>query len=190
MANQNHKPTVSVGDNEVDNKAVAEQVVSTPHAEEDFLQGLIEAENYVEDEQVEVEVARPIKDSNGNPIGESKVFFKFRIKPLSEAEYNACRKAHTKYNKNKQLGIVVAEDTDNVRYRCQLIYNATVQEDRESLWDNKRAWEAYRAKGHMIKNGLDIIEFALKAGEKDQIVDLIDEISGYKDDNLEEVIKN
>ena len=38
-------------------------------------------------------------------------------------------------------------------------------------------------------NGLDVIEYSLKAGEKDRVLEVIDEISGY-DSNLEEVAKN
>lgn len=36
---------------------------------------------------------------------------------------------------------------------------------------------------------LDVIEYSLKAGEKDEVIDCIDKLSGYND-NLEEVIKN
>ena len=41
----------------------------------------------------------------------------------------------------------------------------------------------------IIANALDVIEATLKAGEKDKIIDVIDEISGY-DSNIEEVAKN
>ena len=66
---------------------------------------------------------------------------------------------------------------------------ATVDEDREKLWDNKQVWEALRKRGFQIMNGLDVIEYSLKAGEKDRVLEVIDEISGY-DSNLEEVAKN
>ncbi len=66
---------------------------------------------------------------------------------------------------------------------------ATVDEDREKLWDNKQIWEALRKRGFQIMNGLDVIEYSLKAGEKDRVLEVIDEISGY-DSNLEEVAKN
>ena len=39
-------------------------------------------------------------------------------------------------------------------------------------------------------NGLDVIECALKAGEKDKVLDAIDKLSGYEADNLEEIAKN
>ena len=81
------------------------------------------------------------------------------------------------------------EDTDNVKYRADLIYRATVEEDKKNLWDNKKVWEALRNKGMQIVSALDVIEYSLKAGEKDQVVDCIDKLSGYHD-NLEEVTKN
>ena len=70
-----------------------------------------------------------------------------------------------------------------------LIHTATVEADRDKLWDNKKVWEALRAKGLQIMNGLDVIEYCLKAGEKDKVLECIDALSGY-DSNLEEVAKN
>ena len=82
------------------------------------------------------------------------------------------------------------EDTDKVKYQSALIYEATVPEDREILWDNRKVWNAINAKKDRIMNGLDVIECALKAGEKDKILEAIDKLSGYESDNLEEVVKN
>ena len=39
-------------------------------------------------------------------------------------------------------------------------------------------------------NGLDVIEYTLKAGEKDRIIEAIDKLSGFDADNLEEIAKN
>ena len=38
-------------------------------------------------------------------------------------------------------------------------------------------------------NGLDVIEYTLMAGEKERVIKVIDEISGYESD-IEEVAKN
>ena len=46
-----------------------------------------------------------------------------------------------------------------------------------------------KAKDFQIMNGLDVIEYTLKAGEKDRIIDAIDTLSGYES-NIEEVAKN
>lgn len=37
-------------------------------------------------------------------------------------------------------------------------------------------------------NGLDVIEYCLKAGEKDKIIECIDSLSGFEE-NIEEVAK-
>lgn len=146
--------------------------------EEDFLQGLIDAAGYVEEEKQRIEIAR-----------EGRILFAFSIRPLSETEYNNCKKKHTKFIRNRNLGVKMPEDMDNVKYRADLIYRATVDEDKKNLWDNKKVWEALRNKGMQIVSALDVIECSLKAGEKDQVVDCIDKLSGYHD-NLEEVTKN
>lgn len=151
--------------------------------EEDFLQGLIDAACYADDENQTkvIEIIRP-----GKKKGEKRVMFRFSVKPLSEREYNKCKKKHTKYVRNRSLGVKMPEDTDNVKYRAEIIYRATVPEDRKKLWDNKEAWEALRDKGMQILSGLDMVEYCLLAGEKDRVIDVIDSISGYGD-NLEEV---
>lgn len=147
--------------------------------EEDFLQGLIEAAGYVEEEKKRIEIIR-----------DGKLLFAFTIRPLSENEYSKCKKKHTKYVRNRSMGVKMPEDTDGVKYRADLIYNATIDEDREKLWDNKKVWTALRDKGMQIVTALDVIEYSLKAGEKDKIIEQIDKFSGYEDDNLEEVTKN
>ncbi len=152
--------------------------------EEDFLQGLIDAASYTTEERKIIEIAR--KDPG---TGDSRVYFCFTIRPLSEEEYDRCKKKHTKYVRNRSLGMKMPEDTNAVKYRDALIYQATVEEDRAKLWDNKKVWEVLRNKGLQIMNGLDVIEYSLKAGEKDAIIDEIDKLSGYGS-NLEEVVKN
>jgi len=146
--------------------------------EEDFIQGLIDAAEFVSEETQRVEIIR-----------EGRLYFAFNIRPLSSQEYEKCKKKHTKYVRNKQLGMKLPEDTDRIKYQSALIYEATVDEDREKLWDNRKVWDALNAKKDRIMNGLDVIEYTLKAGEKDKILEAIDKLSGY-DDNLEEVAKN
>lgn len=143
--------------------------------EDDILGGLLAAANFQndEDEIVPIEIAR-----NG------VVLLKFRIRPLSEDEYSKCKNRYTKYVRNKQIGIKLPEDTDSVMYRNALIYQATVDEDRTKLWDNKEAWRKLD-----VINGVELIGKVLKAGEKDAVLEKIDEISGYNS-VLEETAKN
>jgi len=146
--------------------------------ENDMIAGLIAAADYRSDEQQKIEIIR-----------NSKVFFSFTIRPLGEEEYDKCKTKHTKYVRNKQLGIKLPEDTNTVKYRAALIYQATIDTDREHLWDNKKVWNALTEKGLQILSALDVIEYTLRGGEKDAVIDAIDKLSGYES-NLEEVAKN
>lgn len=146
--------------------------------EEDFIQGLIAAVEFVNDETQRIEIIRG-----------GKLFFAFNIRPLGAEEYEKCRKKHTKYVRNRQLGMKMPDETDRVKYQSAIIYTATVDEDKAKLWDNKKVWETLRNKEYQVMNGLDVIEFALKAGEKDKVIEAIDRLSGYES-NIEEVAKN
>ena len=121
--------------------------------EEDFIQGLIDASGYTQEEHKIIEIAR-----------KGKVYFQFSIRPLSENEYEKCRKKNTKYVRNKKLGMKMPEDTDSVKYRDMLIYEATIPEDREKLWDNKKVWKALEDKGYQIMSGLLVEEVIFGVG--------------------------
>ena len=146
--------------------------------EEDFIQGLIDAAEYASEETQRIEIVR-----------EGRLYFAFHVRPLSSQEYEKCKKKYTKYVRNKQFGMKLPEDTDRIKYQSAIIYEATVEEDRKNLWDNHKVWNALNAKEDRIMNGLDVIEYSLKAGEKDKVLEAIDKLSGY-DNNLEEVAKN
>ena len=106
-------------------------------------------------------------------------------KRVSKNENNKDHKwDNTNYKRNKQLGTRVAESVDAARYRAQLIYEATVEEDRDKIWDNRDAW-----KNLNVLNGTDLVEVVLKSGEKDEILAKLDEISGYQP-TMEDVAKN
>lgn len=143
--------------------------------EDDILGGLLAAASFKtnDEDTVQIEIKR-----------RDVVLFRFRIRPLSEEEYLECKKRNTNYKKNRQLGTRVAESVNAARYRSELIYEATVEEDREKLWDNHEAWRQLS-----VLNGIDLIEVVLRAGEKDEILQKLDEISGYKP-TLEDVAKN
>lgn len=96
--------------------------------ETDILRGLLDAAASTEGERQVIEIAR-----------KGKVFFRFGIRPLAEAEYNACRDKATKYKKNRRLGgIKMPDDTDTARYRSYLIYEATVPEDQQKYGTTRR----------------------------------------------------
>lgn len=174
-AEENTQPAASTVET---NEEETKQVIRAN--EEDFIAGLIAAADFASDEEEtqRIEIVR-----NG------KLAFAFYIRPLGSEEYDKCRKKFTKYVRNKQLGIKMPEDTDRIKYQSAIIHKATIAEDRDKLWDNKKVWQALESKGFQIMSGLDVIEYTLKAGEKDRIIDAIDTLSGYES-NIEEVAKN
>ena len=162
----------------VDLELTEEAKTQTRIFEDDIIGGLIAAADFKKETQ-RIEIIR-----NGT------LFFSFQIQALTEEEYDRCKRKHTKYVRNKHLGMKLPEDTNSARYRCELIYQATTAEDRKKLWDNRKAWDALIQKEFPVINGLDVIENTLKSGEKDKVIDCIDNLSGYEDSNLEEVAKN
>ncbi|MFZ7103376.1 MAG: phage tail assembly chaperone [Peptococcaceae bacterium] len=144
--------------------------------EDDLIRGLLTAANEKNTEETIIEIAR-----------KGKVLFKFAVHPLSEKEYNDCRDQATKYVISPKTGIRIPKETDATKFRSLLIYYAAREEDREKLWNNKRVWEQLD-----VLSGPDLIDRVLFAGEKDAVVDKIDEISGFKDleDEKEKLAKN
>lgn len=141
--------------------------------EDDLLRGLLEAAER-DRETITIEIAR-----------KGRVYFRFRIRPLTETEYEECRRKATRWQRDARFGAMrVPEGLDLARYRAMLIYAATVEEDRARLWDNRAAWERLN-----VLNAYDLIDRVLLAGEKDAVVAKIDEISGFGAD-LEEQAKN
>ena len=123
-------------------------------------------------------------------VGFGKTTFAFRIRPLSEKEWDACRERNTKYQKNRRLGgMRMPEKTDTTAYHTDLIYTTTVEEDRAKIWDNKNLWAPAKA-----ITGRDMVDKLIPfAGKKQAIVDKIEKISGYDDedeDELNESVKN
>lgn len=151
--------------------------------EEDFIQGLIDAAGYRENETQRIEIIRG-----------GRLYFAFTIRPLSSEEYEKCRKKHTKFIRNKQLGMRLPEETDRTKYNSAVIYEATVEEDRRGLWDNRKVWNALIDRDIQILSGLDVIEYTLMAGEKDKVLEAVDRLSGFSDGlegaGLEETAKN
>lgn len=146
--------------------------------EDDYIRGLIAAADFSNVDTQRIEIVR-----------DGRTYFAFNIRPLRAEEYDKCRRDHTKYVRNRSLGMRVPEETNRTKYQSAIIYEATVKEDRDKLWDNKKVWDSLVAKSLPIARGLDVIEYALKAGEKDKIIEAIDHLSGY-DENIEEVAKN
>lgn len=112
---------------------------------------------------------------NGNP------YLKFDIHPLSEGEFQKCRERHTKYKKAKGFGgTLIPEKTDVSKYRAEVIIAATTEESRKKLWNNAALLDAAK-----LISSVDLLEKVLRAGEKDEIYNKIQEISGFVDEEEE-----
>lgn len=144
--------------------------------EELLLQQLFAAAGFKEDPENyrKIEIQR-----NG------RLLFSFRVRPLEEEELQACRKNATQYGPHPQnRNISIEVNVDLVKLRSYKIYQATVEEDRKRIWDNK----AFQQRVNVLQ-GVDTIDTLLLAGEKDRVCDIIDEISGFAL-SLEEYAKN
>ncbi len=148
--------------------------------EDEMISGLLEAANFKDnsDFQKKIEIRR-----NG------KLLFSFFVRPLTEEEIQDCRKRATKRRpdpRGKQFGMIEVE-TNFIKFRSYKIMAATVDKGQGVLWSNKKLKE----KLNVIED-IDVIDMVLMGGEKDQISDIIDEISGYgmNEVSLEETAKN
>lgn len=148
-----------------------------------ILEGIIAAARNVSEETKEITLAR-----NG------KVYFKLTIRPVSDSKAKELRRKSTRYAKNKMYGVKVPEETDMTQYRSRLVYEATV--NKAETWDYKPLWKALEPEFPVVQ-GWQTVDLALLAGEKDRIVDEINLLSGYVDDEeesdeekMEDTIKN
>ena len=155
-------------------------------SQEDLINGLFAASDYENDDDLikTIEIKR-----NG------KVYFRFKIRPLSESELMRIRKHATVYKRNPAgKNLPKIEDLKMDEFRSRKIYAATCDEDREKLWDNPQVKAGLNAKGKHILEAFEIIDAVLIAGEKYRISEEIDKISGYDEDedevSIEEYAKN
>lgn len=144
-------------------------------SEDDIIAGMLEAHNDIEGNTRIIDISRY-----------GKKLFEFKVHGLTEAETDACRKKYTKYIRNKQIGTKVEDHVDGVKFRSSLIYHATTEDSRASTWDNKKLWKALNASGATIVTALDVIDAVLLSGEKDRVMDVISDLSGYNVEDSEE----
>lgn len=158
----------------------AQEVVD--RTEEDLINTLLAAADYKDDESVQkkVEIRR-----NG------KVLFSFHVRPLGEPELQRIRKLSTPMFPNPE-GKRLPKIEGDIRYgefKSRKIYEATVEADREKMWDNPSLKRGLAAKGIDIMENWESIDAVLMAGEKNVLNDAIDDLSGY-DMDLTEYAKN
>ena len=144
--------------------------VDMAKVENDIVSALLEAGSWRKDEtRREIIIRRNERD-----------VLTFNIEPVDEDTWRKCRRQNTR-NKGKRT-----EELDDSRFLSQLIFAATVEEDKNRLWRN----EAVQKKLN-VQSAIDVVNYVLKPGEKTKIAEVIADISGYEDeDTLDEIIKN
>jgi hypothetical protein len=148
--------------------------------EQDFIDGLLAAVDEKTQVKKTIEIAR-----------EGKVYFRFDITGLDEPVYNKCRKQATEYKKVRPLGgMKMPEETDTAEFRSRLILEATLPDAKlggKKIWEHPSVKKGLEKKFGLL-DGWEVVDKALRAGEKEAVVDKIDELSGY-DSDLEETAK-
>jgi hypothetical protein len=123
------------------------------------------------------EIWRPVEGATPDENGKlpKELVFSFRVVSMFESEYNRIRDKHTTWERNKQFGparLPVKQDV--AAFRSELIYEATHQEDKK-MWEDL---ELQELSGAMTAE--ETPEKVLWAGEKDQVVETIEQISGFR----------
>lgn len=136
--------------------------------ESDIVDALLEAADYYqrEDNMQTIVIRR-----------NDRKLFEFTITPINEDVWRKCRKQN---NKGRGRG---AEDIDNSRMFAQAIYEATIAEDKQRLWKNKEV----QAKLN-VASGIDVVNQVLTAGEKIQIINILEKMAG-NDVDVDDLIK-
>lgn len=146
--------------------------------QEELIKGLLEAADFEtnEDTMKKIRIERA-----------GKLLFEFMVHPLSEKELMRIRKLSTPMIKNP-AGKHLPKIEGDIRldeFRSRKIYAATTDEYKQKLWDNPQVKAGLKAKGKDIIEEHEIIDAVLMAGEKSWVADVIDDISGYNQEELE-----
>lgn len=119
-------------------------------------------------------------------VRNGKELFSFRVRGLDDGEMEKCRGDATKLVRNKRLGgMAMPTDFNPAKHSSLLIVAATHPEDREFLWDNKDLQKKAKA-----VTAWQMVDKVLRSGEKEQVIELIEKLSGYDEDGTAEAIKN
>lgn len=140
----------------------------TDQFEDNIVDALMGAAAYRTEEQLrEITIVR----------GE-QALFKFRIHGLTEDEFVRCRRQNTK-NRGKR-----DEEINWVRYSAQVVYEATVADDKKLLWQNHEVRDRLG-----VSSAVDVVLKVLTPAERAKIVEAVESISGF-DDDLDGMIQN
>ncbi len=144
-------------------------------------------ENALQDISGVLQAMDTMEEYESFPVARNgKKLFSFRVRGLDDEETERCRTEATKMVKNRRLGgITVPTEFNAAKHNSLLIVTATHPDDKKFLWDNKDL-----QKKAMAVTPWQVVDKVLKPGEKDQVIELIEKLSGYDEDSTVEIIKN
>lgn len=102
---------------------------------------------------------------------QGKPVLEFTVRGLDEDEWAKCRRQNLV---NRGLR---TEEIKQARFNSQVIYEATINEDKERIWKNKEVWAKLN-----VASGIDLINQLLLPGEKNALVEIIGKLSKYEMD--------
>ena len=118
-------------------------------------------------------------------IRDGKKLFSFRVRGLDDSEFEKCRDQATKVAKDRRLGsLAVPREFNSAKFNSLIIYTATHPDDKKVIWDNKDLW----AKADVV-TGWQLVDKVLKRGEKEKCIELIEELSGYSEEDAESTVE-
>lgn len=136
----------------------------------DIAAALIEASEYNigTDKRRKINIQR-----NGKPL------FSFTIEPVDEETMRRVRRENLK-NRGRRTEELIGE-----RFVAQLIYEATIEEDKNRLWRNREVQERLN-----VASGTDVVQKVLTPAERSKLEEVLIEIGSYDSDGLDDLIKN
>lgn len=151
-------------------------------AEPDLLARLKMAGAYRSDPKQWKTVPVVREDENGKPY----TLFSFRVRPLSREEAQEVRNDHMPLIKNRQTGLSVrdAANFNQAEYEADLIFRATVDEDRKKIWSDRSLWKYYN-----VLSGPMLVGAMLQSGDIYRAILAINDASGY-DLDTSTLVKN
>ncbi len=116
-------------------------------------------------------------------IRDGKKLFSFQVRGLDDSEFEKCRDQATKVAKDRRLGnLAVPREFNSAKFNSLVVYTATHPDDKKVIWDNKDLW----AKADVVTSW-QLVDKVLKRGEKEKCIELIEGLSGYADEDAEDV---
>ena len=148
----------------------------TQEEEFDYVAGFLKAAEVFE------EIVQPIEIKRAGEL-----LLKFNVHPYSTKDVDAARKKATTYGKNpkgpKYPNIVKSYNNDAAE--SYLIYLSTCDADRAKYWDNPKFKERFD-----VMEGYELIDKVLLPGEKQNIIQVLDALGGFDDDDNEQEEKS